>query len=404
MDNLTWFVDDRRYSLRSFLSTIGSVLVCLIVSAGCRSQPQVDTVYGQRRGAGVASVNGTLVLAKQFEQAGCRVSSWRRLSPKLEKDQVIVWVPDRFGVPHDAEIRFFDEWLGQGPNRTLVFIGRNYDAGVDYWRRVVAQTDGIQRVRARRQWARARSTHVTRQQSAAENADCDWFSLTPQRPVGRVDTVQGRLAGPSGSLKVNLPLTSEVKVKRDEEDSEWDEGGLWVTPLLTSGPHILAARLARPHWSGSRVIVIADGSWLLNLPQVDPANRQLAANLIDACLPADHVCFLESGEESVQISDTDAEVPLLVRLFRIWPINFFLFHLVLVGLIFCFYVWPIFGRPRRLADDRVSDFGKHIAAVGELMERGQDYAHANAQINQYHELIAAKSPPGSSVSHGKGPN
>ena len=48
-------------------------IVC-VSGVGCRRSIQLDSVYGQRRGDGVRSVNGTLVLAEMFEQAGHQVS------------------------------------------------------------------------------------------------------------------------------------------------------------------------------------------------------------------------------------------------------------------------------------------------------------------------------------------
>src|SRR5688500_2241973 len=74
-------------------------LVACIAVSGCKST-ELDSTYGRRRGApGAESVNGTAVLAGMFELAGHRVVTWRRLSPKLEQFQTIVWVPDNF-APH----------------------------------------------------------------------------------------------------------------------------------------------------------------------------------------------------------------------------------------------------------------------------------------------------------------
>ena len=54
----------------------------LVVAAGCANR-EIDTAYGRRRGAiGAASVNGTGVLARMFGDAGYRIGTWRRISPK----------------------------------------------------------------------------------------------------------------------------------------------------------------------------------------------------------------------------------------------------------------------------------------------------------------------------------
>ena len=201
-------------------------------------------------------------------------------------------------------------------------------------------------------------------------------------PRQRIEAVRGPLTGTDGPLPVDLPSSGELKLPEATEDSEWGYG-FDAESLLTANGRVLAARLTRNHWHDSQIIVVADGSWLLNLPLVDHANRRLAAALIDECGPPGRVCFLESDASGLRITDSDAELPLVLQMFTVWPVNLFMLHLVLVGLIYCFYVWPIFGRPQRLPDDRVSDFGKHITAVGELLERGQDYAYAKSQIEEY---------------------
>ena len=79
---------------------------------------------------GAKSVNGTAVLSGMFLQAGHKVSSWHRLSPKLEKDDVIIWAPDAFGDPGKEQREWLENWLSAEDGRTLVYIGRDYDAAV----------------------------------------------------------------------------------------------------------------------------------------------------------------------------------------------------------------------------------------------------------------------------------
>ena len=59
---------------------------------------------------------------------------------------MIVWAPDRFGVPTDSEIEYFESWLDRGAGRTLVFIGRDYDASIEYWQQVLPQSGGEQQI------------------------------------------------------------------------------------------------------------------------------------------------------------------------------------------------------------------------------------------------------------------
>ncbi len=150
---------DREANRAIHSQLVRCLLVLLLLLAGCQTSPQISQEYGRRRGNDRGqSVNGTGVLAHMFEQAGFRVSSWRRLSPKLEKDRVIVWAPDDYSLPTDAQIDFLEQWLARGGEadpgngRTLVYIGRDYEAAVDYWRQLLPTASAAQ---AHRDSARA---------------------------------------------------------------------------------------------------------------------------------------------------------------------------------------------------------------------------------------------------------
>ncbi len=163
--------------------------------------------------------------------------------------------------------------------------------------------------------------------------------------------------------------------------------------MLAEDGRVLAGRFWRSYWDDSQILVVANGSWLLNLPLVEHEHRRLAGRLIDSCGPPGRVCFLESGPGGPRISESDKNLPLLVRAFTVWPLSVVLLHLTLVGILFCFCVFPIFGRPRNLPVETVSDFGKHVAAVGELLERRADAEHAQQRIQQYHQLTSGKERP-----------
>jgi hypothetical protein len=61
-------------------------------------------------------------------------------------------------------------------------------------------------------------------------------------------------------------------------------------------------------------------------------------------------------------------------------------HLAVLGLVFCLARFPIFGRPRDLPGEPAADFGKHVAALGELLARSQDRHYAQARLAHYREL------------------
>jgi hypothetical protein len=66
-------------------------------------------------------------------------------------------------------------------------------------------------------------------------------------------------------------------------------------------------------------------------------------------------------------------------------------HLALVGILFCFALFPIFGRPHEPREAPLSDFGKHIHALGELLQRSGDEGYARQQLRHYHEQVRRES-------------
>lgn len=365
----------------------GLLLLVLIVDVGCRSE-ELPTTYGRRRGTGAASIAGTSVLSKMFEQAGHDVRSWRRLSPKLSSQDVIVWIPDRFLPPTSEETAYLDNWLSSDSNRTLIYVGRDYDAEADYWDQVLPQVAARERIEIRQRMARSRAQHITRR-ALTDEVECEWFTWSEVGDPEWLASVEGTWTESLGPEPTRLWLDLAPSLPEVDPEDEWYS---WsdAESLLADGDRVLAGRLRHVNWEGSQVIVVANGSFLLNLPLVDRQNRRLAETLIESCGRNKQVCFLEGGDMPLRISETDNELPLVLRLFTLWPINLLMIQLVLVGILYCFYVLPIFGRPRTLPPDPLSDFGKHVSAVGELLERGKNESYARDLIDDFHSTSKSR--------------
>lgn len=425
------FDDNRRSHPQQFqprAATLRGWLLAwmVLLLIGCAPPPSsLKTEYGTRRGDGRASVNGTTILGTMFERAGFEVSSWRRLSPRLQYDDVIVWAPDSFAVPSDAEIDYLEDWLADQEGRTLVYIGRDYDAALDYWQSVL-ESEPSDPIAVRRELARATTRHMAnRGIDDEESRKCRWFRWSvdespllvraPQGPWAQAvqaDQAQGSesseeappaerddsAGNPTAANDVEQSFHARLRSRLLLPEESADEID-WRGPLeskycLLGEGQPLAIRLQRPAWGSSQLIVVANGSWLLNLPLVREGNRQLAGQLIRECGEGARVCFLESDNGGLTITNSDAQLPLMLQSFTVWPINLLVLHLLLLGLIYCFSIYPIFGAPRPLREDRVSDFGKHIEAVGALIERNRDAAFADQQLRQYRDAIGntASSP------------
>ncbi len=145
-------------------------------------------------------------------------------------------------------------------------------------------------------------------------------------------------------------------------------------------------------WSdnGSKLIVVANGSFLLNEPLVNHEHRKLAGKLIESVGDEPgRLVFLESGPGGPPV-DPPGGGSALARLFGAWPLNVILLHLAVLGIIFCFARWPIFGRPTNPPAESTSDFGKHVDAVSELLRRSHDRAYALDHLPEDAEAAKAE--------------
>lgn len=359
-------------------SVAATLLVGLVVVAGgCRSE--LDTTYGMRSGYGAESVNGTAVLAELFEQAGHWVTNRTAISPSFENATVIVWAPDRFDCPAPATVAWLERWLRARPDRCLIYIGRDFDAAPAYWRQILVEAGDPPPPDVAAELARAQREFQRERGIISGTSTCDWFTLdytTGSRPV---TTLEGPFSEGIDPKQVDFTLHSRVTSKPDWPyevllESEGD---------LIAGVHTLDAAGGE-----SRMIVVANGSFLLNVPLVNREHRKLAGKLVDSLPEGEQrIIFLESGPDEVYIRDEEdlGGPPSVLSMLGVWPLSVIVGHLVVLGIVFAIGRWPIFGQPRHLPPVVRSEFGQHVEAVGNLMAKTKspDYArHAIALLHQ----------------------
>jgi hypothetical protein len=193
--------------------------------------------------------------------------------------------------------------------------------------------------------------------------------------------------------KTDIVLAGRLDIPEESEAGQgsnavgagpWDTSGSEVEVLLQSENDILAHRYQQPY-SNSQVIVIANGSFTLNMGLVNKEHRKLAAKLVAECGAPGRVAFLESGPTGVSVDKGDAPKVenFALRIFMIWPVSFIFIHFAALGIAYCISVFPIFGRARTLPGESRSDFGQHVAALGELLQKTKDTFFAESRIRQY---------------------
>lgn len=415
----------------------------LIVGCGGKSSTELPTEYGRRqspRGAG--SVNGTGVLADMFEERGHNVKTWHRLSPRIRSSQVIVWAPDSMHPPSDEAVRFLEAWLAEDDGRTLVYIGRDYDAAIKYWESVLpdAPPEQTSAIESRLKSSRRLLNSMRKSVSGVSER---WFTMDKSESPRPIRRMAGQWAVELQREDASFdPAKADIDIQTQlrPPGSAPNPSVLEYTPVLVSGNNVLVSRVTfgddyqplpappeaddagdssnedddefgygygygyRP--SDSQIIVVSNGSFLLNLPLVNHQHRLLAGKLIDECefQSGMSIAFLESGRAGVPVHEQEPKPHSYIELLRTWPVNVILLHALGLGLLFCFVFFPIFGRPIERTLKRMekgvpiyvsigsqttgdSDFGKHIEALGEMMQRTGEVQYAQARIRHYQQNV-----------------
>ncbi len=391
-----------RLRFRAPLPAVASLLTIAFLLAacgGCGSSGGIDDRYGRREGE---SVNGTGVLAGMFEESGHTVRSWHAISPALDRFDVVVWFPPDFQVPTEEQRERLEEWLGEKPGRTLIYVGRDYDAAVTYWKTVAASAPADQAPLVQEKLDEVKSWYELQRMALPADRDCGWFTLHRDAEERGVKSLQGPWSAGVDASQVDISLAARLEPPDDDPPSNDLVSPFWVPPslhryrsepLLSSRGEALVARVIDADWDQSpseqsQILVVTNGSFLLNLPLVNHEHRKLAGRLIDECGTSQRIVFLEAtGDLVVADSDPQRSEITGMEFFLVWPINAILLHVAALAILLCFYAFPIFGRPRELPPSSRSDFGKHIDALGRLLTRVEANAYARDCLAEYQQIV-----------------
>jgi len=171
-------------------------------------------------------------------------------------------------------------------------------------------------------------------------------------------------------------------------------GSNWESvPLLVADGEEFAFKLTKSwdDYSEGKIIVVSNGSFLVNYSLVDRGSRKLAGNLIDLCDPNGDVMFLESGRGGIKVSDTDTSNHNRWSWISQAPLCYIIPHFLMWGILFCFAFFPIFGRPRVVKRKSTSTFRNHVNALGKMMGRTDLPNQAINKIRKYQQLVSGDS-------------
>jgi hypothetical protein len=385
--------DKRRAALCRLAAPAFTLCVAI---AGCRhAGDDIKTEYGERNAGRLeSSVNGYGVLAEMFAKAGHTVSRRSSLSPGLKQAaDVIVYAPDDFGPPDESIVEWFQTWLSEKQDRTLIYIGRDFDAAPVYWRKIRPQVSPAEQAEVDRRLQIAEANFRGRR-TGLKDDECDWFKIDTKAPHRDVRTLTGPWANVDPA-KVEIELNSRFlrpDTERDLENLlESNEDVLVLREWYEVGSH----RLFGFNQPKSQLIAIVNGSFLVNLQLVNKEHRKLAATLIDTVGKPSRVVFLEA-DEPTRIRDADGsgdsqETASMTDVFGVWPLSVILLQWAVVLALFCFSRWPIFGPPRDPPPAPSSDFSRHIVALADTWELTRDSSYAQSRWQYYQEHVRIES-------------
>ncbi|MEZ6087064.1 MAG: hypothetical protein R3C05_03320 [Pirellulaceae bacterium] len=377
------------------------VAIAAIAAVSLWNRPkQLETRYGYVSShLSRASINGAAAFREMYALRGWDTRTIRRLNPVAQRQDAIVWFPEWQQVPGIEATEWFDDWLMEAP-RTLVFIARGFDSTErDYWRLTAAKAAPEDRLEYRRRQARQiANNNIMLDNTQAKTFSNGWFTWELRQTYSESKALTGPWTETIQPLPERRQTQAVIRAYRPSSDAsltakssesetvDLDTQLYDFKPLLTTADdEVLVARLTSDLWhENSQVLVLHSGEGLLNLSLLEPANRAFADHLVRQTGDPGDVGFLRTDYFGARVSgDSDDELAAGMELLTQWPLSMTTLHGVLLGFVTILVLLPIFGRPRRLPPPSTGDFGNHVAAVAELMQRTGDADYARQRISEY---------------------
>jgi plasmid stabilization system protein ParE len=295
------------------------------------------------------------------------------------------------GPPSKEEADWFRDWLAASRHRWLVYVAYDFDSVAEYWKEV---RDGL----PDSPLAAERRAEAEEKRAEAEN----WVAVLPPRARTAADPalwfgvdsawnpprVCSRLSGPwaegidaaAAGLTLHEPLQSK-------------HGSV----LLEGDGKSFVLERSRP--GEGRVLVIANGSFLLNEALAHRARRALAERVVGWTGTGGQSVALVEG--SYLLGGRERTPTIWDLLKRLPELRWAAIHLGLAGLIAALARAPRLGRPRPEAPSGVDRPAAHAEALGALLARSGAAAEASEILERYrrwrhprtrHEHERARSP------------
>jgi hypothetical protein len=314
------------------------------------------------------------------------------------------------GPPGRDEANWYREWLRENPNRWLIYVVRDFDATAEYWREVRAHLSAsedperVTEAEEARDKAGNWAEHLPVKASEAGDPK-QWFKLEPAWfPPRTISKLSGPWAtgidGKAAALMVHEPL---------------HESGGHVLLMGDDKPFVIEKRID----GEGHVLIIANGSFLLNEPLTNSARRPLAERVVNWAGKEGRAVALVEGSF---VLDGPHGPPSLWDLVKRLPaLRWAAIQLSLAGLLAALARAPRLGRPKPDPDSDADQPGAHARALGDLLARTGSAQDAVDLLDRYRRwrfprsrenitppppttLLAGEAPAAPSSPHRNAPN
>ena len=318
-----------------------------------------------------------------LRQRGHEVRPAIRLTEELsEWAQGIVRFAPYPGPPEEKEAEWYRQWLAGDHQRWLIYVVRDFDTQVEYWTQV---RDGISKTADPERYNEAEAKRVaaaietTSPPDKAENSQPkkpkptgnphDWFKTEAVSPAPKICTkLEGPWAKDIDAAAAGLSLHDAV-ISDDRSVLLSSEG----KPLVLDKSAVFAGN----------ILIIANGSFLLNEALVKPARRPLALRVAE--WPDRELQQIAMLESSYVTSDEEETTTLWKLIERMLSFRWVAIQMAIAGVFAALARAPRLGRPRPDPPSGADRPAAHAEALGALLARGRATTESIELLERYRQ-------------------
>jgi hypothetical protein len=335
---------------------------------GCGKGP--ETEYGLSEGK---SLNGTSVLRTTLEREEHEVEAAIRLNDELAEwaDGIIRFAPYP-GAPDREEAEWYASWLASDSDRWLIYVVGDFDSSADYWKSMVLERarsnepEGEEEAKCALGEAVDRAGRLAARSAHPADATT-WFEVdTAWEPPRTCTSLSGPWAADLDAAEVTLSLHEPLKANG-------------ATVLLAGdGKPFVIEKAVRAQ---NRLLVVANGSFLLNETLVKAARTRLLASVLD-WIGQDR-CRIALVEGSFVLEEAQQPLSVWQLLQRLASFRWIAIQIGIAAIFAALARAPRLGRPRDVPRARADRPAAHAEALGALLARSGSPQRAREIIDHY---------------------